>query len=887
MTSVSVRNLVEFVLRQGDLQVGAAGVARTLDGIKAHQAIQKANIQQVNASDTLWMNPSTQAQGQTETQAQTRMLQYLPEVMLSYVYQEGDSSLEIKGRADGIMRNESGWWIEEIKSTTLDLDLIDEGYSTLHWAQAQCYAFMYANAEGLPDIGVQLTYVQLDNSQTKTFGKRFSLPELSNFFFSVVQKYLAWAMRLQNWKEARDASIRNLEFPFGTYRPGQRDLVVAVYKTIKEGQKLFVQAPTGIGKTMGTIFPALKALAEGLSQTIFYLTAKTITRTVAEKALGDLQERGLALKALTLTAKEKICFLPEAACDPEACSFARGYYDRLRPALEDVFNERSWTREVVEEFARKHELCPFEFSLELANWADVVICDYNYAFDPRVYLRRFFLEGGEYTFLVDEAHNLAERAREMFSAELNKEPWLKLKRSTKDFPALNKSIAKVNRALAKEKKGLGEMGTTGQQTYQVQPDENRVGRSIQDHEGDGVQPDEIRADGVWTGSLRGSGDDEYAEKALPGSLVYALRTFNKEAEKFLRVHAGEPLPWREELLDLYFQALSFVRTAEDYDEHYITCWESGADLRVRLFCLDPSRQLKEALGRARAAVLFSATLSPMEYFMEILGGEEHSYKLRLASPFPPENLKLMVHERISTKYKRRATTYHEVAEAIAAAVAGKTGNYLVFFPSYEYLQAVYLEFTRYNDYEEERSVDERDRNAPDAGVCYNKEGDRAREKVRAQAKAICQVPGMAEAEREDFLAQFTAEPDATLVGFALMGGIFGEGIDLIGERLSGAIIVGVGLPQIGLERELIRAYYQDRCHQGFEFAYMYPGFNKVLQAVGRVIRTETDRGVVLLIDERFARAAYRRLFPQEWGRVDYLRKTEDIKGIVQQFWAKS
>lgn len=741
---ISVRRLVEFVLQQGDLQMGSAGASRTLEGIKAHQYLQKAGVERTerrNAAASEGTNlEANAADGGT-------VPQYLPEVTLTYLYEEGDLRLEIKGRADGVMRDASGVCIEEIKSTTFELDLIDEEYSALHWSQAQCYGFMYAVQEGLEEIGVQLTYFQLDTTQTKRLRKHFSFNELSDFFFSLIRDYLAWAVRLQDWKKERDASIHRLKFPFGSYRPGQRDLVVAAYKTIQEGKKLFVQAPTGIGKTMGVLFPALKSLADGLSQTIFYLTAKTITRTVAEKTLGDLRNEGLSLKALTLTAKDKICFLPERVCDPNICLFARGYYDRLRPAMEDVFTERAWTRPVIEAYARKQALCPFEFSLELANWADVVICDYNYAFDPRVYLRRFFLEGGEYLFLVDEAHNLADRAREMFSADLTNEPWRTLKRVVQDFPGLSKSMTRVNTAFVKEKKRIEAL-----------PEENIA------------QQQESRSlSGSLTGSprgrTRGTGHEDYAEKSLPNALLQALRKFVREAEIFLRKNA-EPVPWQDEFLELYFQALNFLRTSEGYDEHYVTYWESEPpDLRVKLFCLDPSLPLKEAWGRARAALLFSATLSPLEYFMQILGGESDSYKLRLGSPFPAENLSLLIENRISTKYRQRSATYPMVAEAIASTVAGKKGNYLVFFPSYEYLEAVYREFTGLN----------------------------------VGPRVVCQVPGMAEAEREGFLALFTPEREETLVGFALMGGIFAEGIDLSGDRLSGAVIVGVGLPQIGLE----------------------------------------------------------------------------------------
>ena len=775
---VSVRNLVEFVLRHGDLQPGSIGASRAQEAIRAHQTIQK-----------------------------TSGTEYVPEVTLSYIYLQGDVELEVKGRADGVVQKEFGKCIDEIKTTSLDLSLIDETFNDLHWAQAQCYAFMYAVQEGLETMGTQLTYFHLDTAQTKKFSKSFSLAELSVFFMSLVERYLKWARQLQEWTVRRDVSIRTLQFPFETYRPGQRELAIAVYKTIKESQKLFAQAPTGIGKTMGTLFPAFKAMAEGLTVQIFYLTAKTITRTVAEKAINTLQKDGLEIKRLTLTAKRKLCFLPEATCLPEECVYAKGYYNRVRAAVEDVFDEAAWTRQVIEEYALKHSICPFEFSLEMANWADVVICDYNYVFDPRVYLRRFFLEGGEYTFLVDEAHNLVERARDMFSAELAKESWLKLKRLTKDDdPRLTKSITRVNTALVKEKKRCTQSSERG----------------------------------------------ECVEKEAPTKLIQALRHFVKEAEQFLKMNE-QRLIWCEQLVEQYFQALSFIRTADSYDERYVTYMQQvQEDFRVKLFCLDPSVRLKEALGRGRAAVLFSATLSPMDYFMNVLGGEETSYKLKLASPFPTENLCLLINDRISTKYKQRAASYELVTEAIASAVEHKEGNYLVYFPSYAYLHEVYLRF-------------------------------RAQYQ---QVRVIRQTSGMEEEEREEFLAAFAINPDQTLVGFALMGGIFGEGIDLIGDRLSGAIVVGVGLPQMGMERDIIRSYYETTSGRGYEFAYMYPGFNKVLQAVGRVIRTEEDRGIVLLIDERFSQTSYKKLFPEEWTMIRSAGNIDNVCKTIKSFWAR-
>lgn len=768
---VSVRTLVEFVLRQGDLQMGFMSGSRMAEGIYAHQYLQKE-----------------------------RGADYQPEVTLrTTAYQDG-FSLEIHGRADGMFRNESGVVIEEIKSTSLELDLIDESYNNLHWAQAQCYAYIVANQEELAQVQVQLTYIQLETHELKEFRKSFSREELEFFFKDLVERYCTWAHRLSAWTEQRNESISRLEFPYPVYRKGQRELVVAVYKTIKEKHKLYVQAPTGIGKTLGTIFPALKCLLEGLETPIFYLTAKTITRTVAEGSLLMLQQQGLSLKRVTLTAKDKVCFCPECECTPEDCSYAKGYYDRLGPALEDIFQRDHWNREQIESCARNHGVCPFEFSLELTNWADLVICDYNYVFDPRVFLKRFFLEGGDYAFLIDEAHNLVERAREMFSAQLNKEEFLHLKNLVEDQePVLGKRLQTVNKNFLKLKK----------QGLEV-------------------------------------------EKDAPTALYSSLERVVNEAEKFFKKE--ENPPWKEKLTELYFNIQAFLRTAESYDEHYLTYYQyPEQDVRVKLFCVDPSQQLAQVLNKGRAAVFFSATLSPLEYFIQVLGGEKESYKLQLPSPFPHENLCLMLQKQISTKYNQRSLSLDAIVEGIAQLVQGKTGNYLVYFPSYEYLEQV-----------RERLL-----------------------QAHPEFKVLTQTMGMTEADREEFLEAFQEEPRESLVGLALLGGIFGEGIDLTGERLSGAVIIGVGLPQIGKERDIIRAHFQERYGQGFEFAYMYPGMNKVLQACGRVIRTEQDRGAILLIDERFARLSYRRLFPKEWHAIHTLQDNSRIPSLLKAFWESS
>lgn len=770
--SISVRSLVEFVLLHGDLVSGFAGSSRLGEAIKAHQTVQKSSLED-----------------------------YAPEVALSLATEIEGVRFQISGRADGIIRRENGIFIDEIKTTTGVLEFIEEDSNRLHWAQAQCYAYMYATENCCSAMGVQVTYYQLDTAETKIFFRILDIAELQEFFEDLLRRYLAWARMIQDWEGVRDRSIAALEFPFASYRPGQRELAGGVYKTIREGHKLFIQAPTGTGKTIATIFPALKALAEHSTSRIFYLTAKTVTRTIAEDSLAQMRQRGLRVKSATLTAKDKVCLVPGAACTADECEYARGYYDRVREASKEIFQQDQWNRSTILEHALTHQICPFEFSLDLALWADIIICDYNYAFDPRVYLKRFFADGGgDFTFLIDEAHNLLDRAREMFSAQLFKQSVLDLKKATKeDLPKVSKSLATLNTVLLGLRKQCEEMGTC-------------------------------------------------VSKEQPKELYPALRKFTHLAEEYLV--QNQPTPFREQLLEFYFKACAFLRTAEIYDQRYVTYYEgTDQDFFVKLFCLDPSHLLREGMRRGKASILFSATLSPLEYFIQSLGGDEDSYKLRLTSPFASDNLCLLVEDKISTKYRTRINSYGSVAEVIGEVVRAKTGNYLVFFPSYRYLAEVQVRFSE----------------------------------LYPEVDVICQTTGMSEVDRENFLHRFESGGGRNLVGFALMGGLFGEGIDLTGERLTGAIIVGVGLPQVCLEREVIRCYFQEEMGNGFEYAYIYPGMNKVLQAAGRVIRTESDRGVVVLIDERFGQPGYTRLFPPEW-RPHKVGDNRTLRDELEKFW---
>lgn len=773
--NVSVRSLVEFILRSGDIDTGFIGSSnnRAVEGTRIHKKVQNASGEK-----------------------------YESEVTLKYDIEYKDFILSLEGRADGIIQENDVVTIDEIKSTAAPIEKIDEDFNPLHWAQAKCYAFIYAEQNQLSNINVQLTYYQIDTDEIKRIVKEFIFDDLKDFFFELIQKYFIWMELQHKWNIERDISIRELSFPHEKYRKGQRELAVAVYKTIVNEKKLYAQAPTGIGKTISTVFPTIKAMGEGHTSKIFYLTAKTITRTVAQDAFTLMRKNGLRVKSVTITAKEKICFKEKATCNPDSCQYAKGHFDRVNDAIMDILkNEDDLNRETIEKYAENHSVCPFEFSLDLTIWADSIICDYNYVFDPRVYLKRFFMEkGGDYVFLIDEAHNLVDRSRDMFSAELYKKPFLDFKRAVKTtHPKLSKALNKINQYMLDLKKQCNDEGY-------------------------------------------------YIKEEIDGDIYYLLKKFIAECEEYLIKQKKTEI--NEEHLKLYFDAISFTRIFELYDDKYIAYTESSnGDVKIKLFCLDPSHLLKEVLKKGKAAIFFSATLIPMDYHRNILGGKEDDYMIYLNSPFPIENKCVLVAHRISTKYREREKSYEEIVEYISSILKTKEGNYLIFFPSYQYMNTVYEIFTeKYPEFE-----------------------------------TYIQAPNMSEEDREEFLELFELDSQKNVLGFCVLGGVFSEGIDLKHDRLIGVIVVGVGLPQICLERNIIKDYFDKVNKLGYEYSYMFTGMNKVLQAAGRLIRTEEDKGMILLLDERFVYSNYQRLFPREW--FPYIRVTNDnIEKHLDEFW---
>jgi len=776
---ISVRSLVEFVLQAGDLTPGRFQKRdRAQIGTQAHKRVQRS-----------------------------RPKDYQAEVEIAFQVEGADPPLELRGRIDGLYASEVPVIIEEIKSTTLSLDLVGEGHNRLHWAQAQCYAFIYARQQNLPEINIHLTYYHLDSQEEKTFERHFTMTELETFFRDLITPHQDWFRKIRAWQVRRDQSIQELDFPYPDYRPGQRSMAVSVYKAIRDNDRLYVQSPTGVGKTVAALFPAVKALGLGLVAKIFYLTAKTPGRLVTEETLDDMRRANLQFKSVTLTAKEKICFCPPVNCDPQECVYARDYFGKVKKVLREIDQVQAFTRPVIEQIAQQYQICPFEFSLDLALWVDCIICDYNYAFDPRVYLRRFFDFSSEpYVFLIDEAHNLPDRARSMYSAELDKKTVLALRHTLKPhLPALVKKLNAINKILLEKRK-----------------------------------------------ICQAENQQALVEYELPEKLLKALREFSQNAEDWLVLN--QAAPFKQELLEFYFTCSNYLRTAEYFDTFYFSYFErhGKADLKTKLFCLDPAPMLATPLERSQSSIFFSATLLPMDYFTKLLTGAADHPKRIFRSPFPAENTSLLINNLISTKYVHRADSYAPIASAIETISSARVGNYLVFFPSYAYLTAV-LELLK----------------------------ERLPER-----QLVVQARGMTEAAREAFLAQFSANNQETLVGLAVMGGIFGEGIDLVGERLIGTVVVGVGIPQLGLEKDLIKAYFDRQNGRGFAYAYQYPGFNRVLQATGRVIRTEVDRGIIVLIGERFTHARYRHLFPAHWRGYQVVQSDSEIKEKLSHFWSR-
>ena len=759
--SVSVRALAEFAFEKGDLIPAARAASRMRDGVRGHQALQA-------------LLPAS----------------WRPEVPVARDIPVGDRILRVHGRADALYVDREIVRVQEIKTTTKDPAAILKYDYPAHWAQGEIYAALFCLNEGVDRAEVRLTYARLDGKRNE-FAEEYDARELVERLTAYAGPYLDWISRVDDWKERSKPTLDSLPFPFERFREGQRDMAAAVYLAMKNHASALIEAPTGIGKTAAALYGALKALGQGHITAIFYLTARTTGRRAAEDALDLMRTKGLAIRSVTITAKEKICPLGKADC--MGCRYAVGYYDRRREAMKEAMAVQKLDADALIDLAAQYELCPFELGLDISETADVVICDYNYVFDPKVRLKRYFEGKSRAGLLVDEAHNLSGRARDMLSAELSGAKLAELRRLAAHFEGADSPMARL----------MGEL----------------------------------------LAAFDATDVEQESLSELPEGIVEAVRRFSEIAEEL------EPV--EPEIVDFVYAAQWFARVSKQFDEEsYRALIVPGEKyLDVRLWCFDPSKYLKKALSRVGGAALFSATLTPLEHYAEILGADgEGDERLRLESPFPRENL-LAVRMPVAVGMKDRERTLNAVCQIIHAMAGAKRGNYLACFPSYAYMTQA---FRRYR-------------------------------MLWPNDEVICQESQMPERARLAFIERFESAPTRSLVAFIVLGGVFAEGVDLPDDRLSGAAIVSTGMPQLSFERELLREQLDDADGGGYDAAYTYPGLRRVLQAAGRVIRTETDRGVVLLIDMRYRQEKYRALMPPHWDVVD-VKKMSELNEKLRHFW---
>lgn len=772
--TLSVRELVEFLYTRGDLVSVSSSYERANLGSRIHRMLQ------------------AEATGDYQSEV------YLKEATILE-----DLTIIVDGRADGIRKEENVVTIEEIKTTSIPYEMINDAH-VVHFAQAYCYAYMYCLQQQLSTCQVSLIYYQIETKQIKTFTQQKTFDSLQTFYMDTLREYKTWACLSRDIRINSTTSLRQLQFPFDEYRPGQRQFAVAVYKSIVEGTHLFAQAPTGIGKTISTLFPALKAVGEQKIEKVFYLCAKNITASVAYDTINLLKQQTASFKSVAIIAKDKICMMEERNCDPDICPYAKGYFDRIKPALYEVLSDFDIIdKTVLQEKGKQHMVCPFELGLDASLYADVIICDYNYLFDPRVYLKRFFMEKRNYAFLVDEAHNLVDRARDMYSTQLSKQTLSSIKRLIpKDYKILHNALRKLIKALS----------TLAKECVDI--------------------------------PFRTS------KEALP-DIQEAVEQTIEHMDGYLQ--SEHDVTHDEDVKTCYFELLNYVRISEYYDKHFITCfWMEGKDFILRLFCMNPRNPLQATIGKGKATIFFSATLSPIDYYLSLLGGEEETRRLSLPSPFDPQQLCMIMNNRISTRYKDRNTSLIETIEIIHASILPKAGNYIVFLPSYAYMKQLADAFME----------------------------------AYPEIQVSVQHDQMNQNEKQCFLDSFH-DRDQMHIRFCVLGGMFSEGIDLKGDKLIGTIIIGVGLPQINGMQDLIRDHFDDINQMGYAYAYQFPGMNKVLQAAGRVIRSSQDKGIIVFIDDRFSSRFYKGLLPAHMRHYQIIQTPQQTYTYIKQFWEKT
>ncbi|MFV0519704.1 MAG: ATP-dependent DNA helicase [Lachnospirales bacterium] len=778
---ISVRDLVEFVYRSGSIDATYRVMRQEnalQDGIRLHNHLQSIRKKESKLFNT----------------------EYIKEKSISFEYKILDFIFNIKGRIDGIIIGEKGIILEEIKSTSTPLKKIQEP-TIIYLSQLRLYGYIYSLQNNLSKIDLHLTYISVQDEETKVFTYSEDLLTLEKYFKEIIDKYLLFASLEKEIKTNFLKSSKKIEFPFSSYRKNQYELMGSVYRTIQNKKTIFIEAPTGTGKTISTLFPSIKALEQGITKKIFYATAKTITRQVAVETIKTLNAKGLNMPTIILTAKDKSCPHDKPICSPDYCKYAKGHFDRVNNGLLDILkNEHLIDINVVKAYSEKHCLCPHEFALDITNFSYCIICDYNNLYNPTSKLQRYFNEGGDYTLLLDEAHNLHDRGLDMFTTSIDLLTIQNIKQKIGRYPKGKKYIKKIEEEFNIYKEALEPFETIV--TTKLSP--------------------------IIVNNL-------YELKQFLDDLIIDNMENSSELEEFI------------------FLILDFLRIAELFSFNYKAIIErKQKNIIITLQCIDVAPFLTEINSLCKGIIYFSATLTPMNFYIKSYGGEEDCFTVKLSSPFDENNCLNIIDDTISTYYKNRATGYVDTSHKIYYATKNKVGNYFVFFNSYEHLNAVYEIFIK----------------------LY---------KTIIDADILVQDVGLQEHEKINFLNNFIHNPPKTKIAFLVLGGMFSEGIDLVGDRLIGVIIVGVGLPKISVKQEIMKDYYEEidkGC--GFDYAYTYKGLSKILQAMGRLIRCERDKGFILLIDTRYSKEQYLNLLP--FNSYFVVKTKENIEGLLTKFW---
>ncbi len=753
---------------------------------------------------------------------------YNPDVVLSNTVSLSGIYFTVELKADGIIRQGSELVVDKIKCVKGKGFYGNPDEYTL--AMLKCAAYFLCVREELQGVCGRVSYYNTDTEKLKYFKYKFTAAELKDFYMGMLARIEYMARLLVDRTETELATAENAVFPYSELREGQERMIRECYSAMRRGKRIFVEAPTGTGKTISSLFPALRALGKGYCDKIFYLTPKTSTRREAFAAAARLHASGALQRTVVLSAKEQMCICPAKAmgvgdcCNSKMCELARGYYDRVDDALREMLSRyRGYSRSLIIETAKKYRICPYELSLDLSELCDIIICDYNYAFDPSVYLRRYFGPEGrgkrlgeKYIFLIDEAHNFTDRAREMYSCELK----------LSDFAAVAEDAAGDNLYGGGVYELLSPIITAFRGIKRLCRDS-----LVKDSEGNDL--------GFYMGN------------EPIASVSRALELFRKRCGEWIKKNGDNP--YFDRLSFLWASVRKYITVEEFFDTNFRAYAQlSGGDTTVKLYCHDPSEITNNLLMRAESAVMFSATLTPPDYFCDVLGGGNGAESLKLESPFPPERLSLTVAGYVNTRFETRDDNAKRFATVIAATVSAKAGNYIAYFPSYQCLEQTYKAFAA----------------------------------KYPRVETVVQEKHMSAARREEFLSAFKADKGKLRVGFCVLGGVFAEGVDLPGSRLIGCIIFGVGLPGLSNERNIIKEHFDLKSDEGmgYDYAYTFPGMNNVLQAAGRVIRTEEDTGVVVLADDRYATPKYRALFPEHWKNVNYAENASSLAEIIRDFW---